>query len=44
MAQAARQGRNRLLFLLGGLTGVLIFLLVYGISPLDITNDTFCRG
>ena len=44
MAQAARQGRNRLLFLLGGLTGVLVFLLVYGISPLDITNDTFCRG
>ena len=32
------------LFLLGGLLGVLAFLLVFGVSPLDVTNDAFCRG
>lgn len=32
------------LFLLGGLLGALAFLLVFGVSPLDVTNDAFCRG
>ena len=26
------------------LKGVLVFLAVYGISPLDVANDAFCRG
>ncbi|UWP68205.1 DUF6311 domain-containing protein [Subdoligranulum variabile] len=32
------------LFVLGTLLGIAAFLLVYGIVPLDVTNDTFCRG
>lgn len=36
--------RKAVLFLTGGLLGILVFLLVYGIAPLDVTNDAFCRG
>ena len=38
------RSRTVLLFWLGGLLGILVFLLVYGIVPLDVTNDAFCRG
>ncbi|MDD4850337.1 MAG: DUF6311 domain-containing protein [Gemmiger sp.] len=36
--------RPATLFLVGGLLGLVAFLLVYGILPLDVTNDAFCRG
>ena len=36
--------RDRLLFLVGGLLGAAAFLLVFGLSSLDVTNDAFCRG
>lgn len=36
--------RDRLLFLGGGLLGALAFILVLGLTPLDVTNDVFCRG
>lgn len=36
--------RDRLLFWAGGLLGAAAFLLVFGLSPLDVTNDAFCRG
>ena len=36
--------RKRDLFLLGALLGVLVFLLAFGLTPLDVTNDLFCRG
>ena len=32
------------LFLAGGLLGAIAFLIILGISPLDVTNDAFCRG
>lgn len=35
---------NLRLFVLGTMLGIIAFLLVYGIIPLDVTNDTFCRG
>ncbi len=30
--------------MLGALLGAAVFLLVYGIAPLDVANDAFCRG
>ena len=36
--------RSRQLFLLGTALGIVAFLLVYGLTPLDISNDAFCRG
>ena len=36
--------RKAVLFLIGGLLGILVFLLVYGFAPLDVTSDAFCRG
>lgn len=36
--------RTRTLFALGALLGILAFLLVFGVTPLDVTNDAFCRG
>lgn len=33
-----------MLFLAGGLLGLLVFLMIYGVSPLDVSNDAFCRG
>lgn len=32
------------LFGMGAILGIAVFLLIYGFSPLDVTNDTFCRG
>ncbi|MGN0976347.1 MAG: DUF6311 domain-containing protein, partial [Gemmiger sp.] len=39
----ARTRRFRL-FVLGGLLGAAVFLLIYGVTPLDVTNDSFLRG
>ena len=36
--------RNRILFAAGALLGIAVFLLVFGGSSLDVTNDAFCRG
>ena len=36
--------RTALLFALGAVLGVLVFLAVYGVSTLDVANDAFCRG
>ena len=36
--------RNRILFSAGALLGIAVFLLVFGGSSLDVTNDAFCRG
>ena len=36
--------RNIRLFLLGALLGLAAFLCLYGVSALDVTNDTFLRG
>lgn len=33
-----------LLFGLGAVLGIIAFLLIYGVPPLDVTNDAFCRG
>lgn len=40
--KTARQ--RLLLFLLGAALGAAAFLLVYGVAPLDVRNDAFCRG
>lgn len=44
MCTAADKRRNRLLLIYGGLLGAVAFLLLFGVSPLDVTNDAFCRG
>lgn len=44
MLQTKSNRRQLLLFLLGAALGVAAFLLVYGITPLDVGNDAFCRG
>lgn len=36
--------QKTLLFGLGAVLGIIAFLLIYGVTPLDVTNDTFCRG
>ena len=36
--------RSARLFWLGALLGAAVFLLVYGLAPLDAANDAFCRG
>ena len=36
--------RSARLFWLGALLGAAVFLLVYGLAPLDVANDAFCRG
>ena len=36
--------RSARLFWLGALLGTAVFLLVYGLAPLDAANDAFCRG
>ena len=36
--------RSTRLFWLGALLGAAVFLLVYGLSPLNVANDAFCRG
>ena len=42
--QKTEQRRTITLFFLGGLLGIAVFLLVYGIAPLDVTTDACCRG
>lgn len=44
MPTAADKRRDRLLLLFGAVLGAAAFFLVLGLSPLDVTNDTFCRG
>ena len=39
-----QSSRKAQLFVLGALLGAAVFLLVYGIAPLDVANDAFCRG
>ena len=39
-----QSSRKTQLFVLGALLGAAVFLLVYGIAPLDVANDAFCRG
>lgn len=36
--------RTTRLFLLGVCLGIAAFLCIYGMAPLDVTNDAFCRG
>lgn len=36
--------RKSQIFLLGCVIGALAFLLIYGIAPLDVTNDSWVRG
>lgn len=38
------QSRKVRLFALGALIGIAVFLAVYGAAPLNVANDTFCRG
>lgn len=39
------ESRTRLIhFLIGSLIGLLVFLLIYGVSPLNVTRDDFLRG
>lgn len=44
MLKHQTQHRRFWLFFLGALLGIIAFLLVYGVAPLDVTNDSFCRG
>lgn len=44
MQDIAAKRRRQWLFLLGGLLGAAVFLLVFGAAPLDPGNDSFCRG
>ena len=44
MADHAKGRHTATRFALGAALGVLVFLAVYGISPLDVANDAFCRG
>ena len=43
-AMTPNNKRNIRLFLLGALLGLAAFLCLYGVSALDVTNDTFLRG
>ena len=37
--------RNKIiLFILGSLLGLSVFLMIYGFKPLSVTNDDFLRG
>lgn len=44
MRIVADKRTNRLLLLYGALLGAVAFLCIFGLSPLDVTNDAFCRG
>ena len=39
-----QSNRKAQLFLLGALLGAVVFLLLYGVAPLHVANDSFCRG
>lgn len=39
-----KKKQRKRLFFVGVCLGILAFLCIYGVQPLDITNDTFCRG
>lgn len=43
-APNAQKHRAAALFVLGGLLGAIAFLAVFGLSPLDVTNDALVRG
>lgn len=42
--QSDKHRRTALLFGLGAVLGMLVFLAVFGISPLNVANDSFCRS
>lgn len=44
MLKTLSQKRSILLFTAGALLGIVVFLLVFGTVPLDVANDSFCRG
>ena len=44
MQDKASRRRDCFLFVAGGILGAVAFLLVLGLSPLDVTQDAFCRG
>lgn len=44
MITAADRRRERLLLLCGAALGAAAFFLMFGFTPLDVTNDAFCRG
>lgn len=44
MRDAANKRRDRWLLLCGAVLGAVAFMLLFGLSPLDVTNDAFCRG
>ena len=44
MVDLAKGRHTATRFALGAALGVLVFLAVYGVSPLDVANDAFCRG
>lgn len=44
MAGVPNRSRTLRLFLLGGLLGAAVFVLVFGLAPLNPGNDSFCRG
>ena len=43
MQDKASRRRDCFLFVAGGILGAVAFLLVLGLSPLDVTQDAFCR-
>lgn len=44
MAGVPNRSRTLRLFLLGGLLGAAVFVLIFGLAPLNPGNDSFCRG
>ena len=44
MQDKASRRRDCFLFVAGGILGAVAFFLVLGLSPLDVTQDAFCRG
>lgn len=41
---ANERNRRLCLFVLGAALGIAAFLWIYGLEPLDVTRDSFCRG
>ena len=42
--KSVSENRRKRLFAEGAIIGVAIFLIIYGVATLDVTNDSFCRG